>query len=106
MLLRAYATWIARQEIPDLNSGMRVFRRSLVERFFNILPDGFSFTTTITLAMLTNRYSVRYVPIGYSARIGKSKIKPIQDTYDASSSSSCARECILRRCACIHRCSP
>ena len=78
--LRAYAIWIAQQDIPDINSGMRVFRRSLAERFFNILPDGFSFTTTITLAMLTNRYTVRYVPIGYSARIGKSQIKPIQDT--------------------------
>jgi glycosyltransferase involved in cell wall biosynthesis len=78
--LRVYAVWIAQHDIPDLNSGMRVFRRSLVERFFNILPDGFSFTTTITLAMLTNRYNVQYVPIGYSARIGKSKIKPVRDT--------------------------
>lgn len=80
VFLKAYADWVAGQDIPDLNSGMRVFRRSVVEKFFNILPDGFSFTTTITLAMLTNRYIVRYVPIGYSARIGKSKIKPIQDT--------------------------
>lgn len=79
-VLRAYAIWIAQQDIPDINSGMRVFRRALAERFFNILPDGFSFTTTITLAMLTNRYTVRYLPIGYSTRIGKSKIKPIQDT--------------------------
>ena len=80
VFLKAYAVWVAGQDIPDLNSGMRVFRRAVVERFFNILPDGFSFTTTITLAMLTNRYIVRYVPIGYAARIGKSKIKPIQDT--------------------------
>jgi glycosyltransferase involved in cell wall biosynthesis len=78
--LRWYAIWIAQHDIPDLNSGMRVFRRSLVERFFNILPDGFSFTTTITLAMLTNRYNVQYVPIGYKTRIGKSKIKPVRDT--------------------------
>jgi glycosyltransferase involved in cell wall biosynthesis len=80
IFLNAYATWIARQPIPDLNSGMRVFRRTIAERFFNILPDGFSFTTTITLAMLTNRYVVKYVPIGYAHRIGKSKIKPIKDT--------------------------
>jgi len=80
IFLTAYANWIARQPIPDLNSGMRVFRRPIAERFFNILPDGFSFTTTITLAMLTNRYVVRYVPIGYAHRIGKSKIKPIKDT--------------------------
>lgn len=80
MFLRAYAAWIAHQDIPDLNSGMRVLRREVVERFLSVLPDGFSFTTTITLAMLTNRYVVRYVPIGYSARTGKSKIRPIRDT--------------------------
>ena len=80
VFLKAYASWIARQDIPDLNSGLRVFRRDVVNRFLNILPDGFSFTTTITLAMLTNHYMVRYVPIGYSPRIGRSKIKPIRDT--------------------------
>lgn len=80
VFLKAYASWIAHQEIPDLNSGMRVFRRDVVNRFLNILPDGFSFTTTITLAMLTNSFMVQYIPIGYSPRIGKSKIKPIRDT--------------------------
>ncbi|MCC6215678.1 MAG: glycosyltransferase family 2 protein [Polyangiaceae bacterium] len=78
--LRRYAGWLAGQEIPDMNSGMRVFRKDVAERFLSILPDGFSFTTTITLAMLTNHYAVKYVPIGYSARIGKSKIRPIRDT--------------------------
>ena len=52
--LRRWMSWIARQPIPDINSGMRVFRKSVVERFIGILPDGFSFTVTITLAMLTN----------------------------------------------------
>ncbi|MCA9155878.1 MAG: hypothetical protein KDA38_13865, partial [Planctomycetales bacterium] len=66
--------------IPDLNSGMRVFRKSVVERFLNILPDGFSFTTTITLAMLTNNYVVHYEPIAYHPRVGRSKIRPIRDT--------------------------
>jgi glycosyltransferase involved in cell wall biosynthesis len=80
IFLKSYAVWIAGQDIPDLNSGMRVFRRQIAERFLNILPDGFSFTTTITLAMLTNRYVVKYMPIGYSERIGKSKIQPVRDT--------------------------
>ena len=80
VFMRAYAVWITRQDIPDLNSGMRVFRRSVLERFLNVLPDGFSFTTTITIALMTNRYRVRYVPISYAARTGKSKIKPIRDT--------------------------
>ncbi len=80
--LRRFAQWMARQPIPDINSGLRVFRREVVERFFNILPDGFSFTTTITLAMLTNRYRVLYEPIGYRQRVGRSKIKPIRDTLN------------------------
>ena len=50
--------------------------------FFDILPDGFSFTTTITLGMLTNGYLVEYAPIDYHARVGKSKIRPIQDTLN------------------------
>ncbi|KAB8319023.1 glycosyltransferase family 2 protein [Tolypothrix campylonemoides VB511288] len=75
-----FAEWIAMRSIPDLNSGLRVFRKSVVEEFLNILPDSFSFTTTVTLAMLTNHYIVHYVPIDYHHRVGKSKIKPLQDT--------------------------
>ena len=80
VFLRAYASWIARTTIPDLNSGLRVFRRDLVEKYLSILPDGFSFTTTITLALLTNNYRVTFEPIDYFERIGQSKIKPIRDT--------------------------
>ncbi|GAL95435.1 MAG: glycosyltransferase family 2 protein [Microcystis wesenbergii TW10] len=75
-----FAEWITNSRILDLNSGLRVFRKSVVERFFTILPDTFSFTTTITLAMLTNGYLVHYEPIDYFARQGNSKIKPIRDT--------------------------
>jgi len=78
--LKHFAQWMARQPIPDINSGLRVFRKSVVEKFLNILPDSFSFTTTITLAMLSNRYVVIYEPIDYHDRIGRSKIKPIRDT--------------------------
>lgn len=78
--LRTYASWIARQPIPDLNSGLRVFRRSIALQYLSILPDSFSFTTTITLAMLTNYRRVIYVPIAYMHRVGESKIKPVRDT--------------------------
>ena len=78
--LVAFAQWIAQQPIPDINSGMRVFRTDIVKKFVGILPDTFSFTTTITLAMLTNNYVVHYHPIDYFARKGNSKIKPIRDT--------------------------
>lgn len=76
------ANYVAGESIPDLNSGLRVFRRDAALRFTGILPDAFSFTTTITLAMITNRYLVDYVPIDYFARVGRSKIRPIQDTVN------------------------
>lgn len=66
--------------IPDINSGFRVFKRDAAINFFNLLPNGFSFTTTITLAMLNNQYSVKFIPIDYYHRVGKSKISPIRDT--------------------------
>lgn len=76
------ANLVAGEPIPDINSGLRVFRRQVVLRFFNMLPDGFSFTTTLTLAMLSNGYLVRYMPINYQPRVGRSKIRPIQDTLN------------------------
>ncbi len=78
-LLR-FAEWITKQPIPDLNSGLRVMHKPIVEKFLNILPDTFSFTTTITVALLTNNYVVKFVPINYYERTGRSKIKPIRDT--------------------------
>lgn len=89
-LVRRPAKWAIRQlanlvvgtHIPDLNSGLRLFTREGALRFFSLLPDGFSFTTTITLGMLTNGYLVDYVSIDYHARVGQSKIKPIRDTLN------------------------
>jgi glycosyltransferase involved in cell wall biosynthesis len=75
-----FAEWLTKSKIPDLNSGLRVFHKSVVERFLSILPDTFSFTTSITVAMLMNNYVVHYEPIDYHPRVGKSKIKPIRDT--------------------------
>jgi glycosyltransferase involved in cell wall biosynthesis len=74
------ANYVAGEGIPDMNSGLRIFRRDVALRFTSILPDTFSFTTTLTLAMLTNHYLVDYVPVDYYERVGKSKIRPIQDT--------------------------
>ncbi len=80
VFLRAYASWVTNKHIPDLNSGLRVFRREMAMQFFYLISDGFSFTTTITLSMLSNKLQVHYEPIGYAPRIGKSKIRPIRDT--------------------------
>lgn len=82
LFLRRYSSWIAGVNIPDINSGLRVFSRSLALKYLNILPDGFSFTTTITLAALVNRHRVKYLPIDYQPRVGESKIRPIKDTLN------------------------
>lgn len=76
------ANFVAGHAIADINSGLRIFNRKISLRFFPLLPDGFSFTTTITLAMMTNNFQVGYMPIDYYARVGKSKIKPIRDTLN------------------------
>ncbi len=70
------ASYLAGERLPDLNSGLRLMRKSLVERYRHLLPQGFSFTTTITLASSCNGHAVHYVPINYHARLGNSKIRP------------------------------
>jgi glycosyltransferase involved in cell wall biosynthesis len=83
---KAVLTWLAsyltEASIPDLNSGLRLFRRSLALEFLHILPSGFSFTTTITMAALNNGYTVEYVAVDYMKRTGSSKIRPIRDTMN------------------------
>lgn len=80
IFLRRYAQWITGTHIPDINSGFRAFRADVARRYLDLYPDGFSFTTTITISMLMEGREVIYEPISYTPRIGKSKIKPIRDT--------------------------
>lgn len=81
-LLTRVANLLSGHRIPDLNSGMRVFRRDVALRFFGLFPDGFSFTSTITLASHINGYRVAYVPIDYYRRTGASSIRPVRDTLN------------------------
>jgi glycosyltransferase involved in cell wall biosynthesis len=74
------ASYLAEYPIPDLNSGLRIMKKPILERFGGILPEGFSLTTTITLAMLTTGYLVKFVPINYFHRVGQSSIRPVRDT--------------------------
>ena len=60
--------------IPDNNSGMRIFTKTLAEKFMHLYPQGFSFTLTITLAALTSEYAVEFVPIDYHKRRGSSSM--------------------------------
>ena len=75
-LLGWLANRVAGQRIPDLNSGLRAFRRECMKQYFPILSNRFSFTTTATLALLADGYRVVYHPIDYYRRIGNSKITP------------------------------
>lgn len=74
-VLAQLASYLAEQPIPDLNSGLRIMRKSIVEKFEHLLPSGFSFTTTITMSMLCTGHSVHYHPIDYFKRVGTSKIR-------------------------------
>jgi glycosyltransferase involved in cell wall biosynthesis len=74
--LRKLASYLCGRRIPDLNSGLRLMRRELVERFWFLLPEGFSFTTTITMSALCNAYRVEFVDIEYRSRLGSSSIRP------------------------------
>lgn len=74
-LLALMANYIAERKIPDLNSGFRIFRADIIRRYVHLCPNGFSFSTTITLAMMKRGYRVLYVPITTIARrSGKSRV--------------------------------
>lgn len=74
--LNRLASYLAGRHLPDINSGLRLMRKSLVQRYEHLLPAGFSFTTTITLAAACNGHPVTYVAIDYRQRLGTSKIRP------------------------------
>ncbi|MDD5089684.1 MAG: glycosyltransferase family 2 protein [Candidatus Wallbacteria bacterium] len=79
-LLKLFAGYLSGRKIPDLNSGMRVFRRDFILRCLPLLPDGFSFTTTVTMAALVDGFRVRYVPVEVEARTsGHSRVGMFRD---------------------------
>jgi len=86
-LSRALANWIynrvaayiTRYPIRDLTSGFRAMRSDALRRFVYLLPNTFSYPTTITLSMLRAGFSVRYVDVETDRRSGRSKIRPLED---------------------------
>lgn len=74
-LLNRFASYLVGRAIPDLNSGQRIMTREAVLRYLHLMPTGFSFTSTLTLALLSNGYHVMYEPIDYVPRVGRSKIR-------------------------------
>ena len=80
-LIRKVAERLTNQKIPDLNSGLRAFRRSVALPYLRLLPAGFSCVTTITIAFLSNQHDILYVPTSYAKRAGTSKFHFVQDAY-------------------------
>ncbi len=80
-LIRKIAEKLSNQKIPDLNSGLRAFRREVSLPYLRLLPPGFSCVTTITLAFLSNQHDIKYVPTSYAKRAGVSKFHFTRDAY-------------------------
>ncbi|TDQ51928.1 glycosyltransferase family 2 protein [Actinorugispora endophytica] len=80
-LIRKIAEWLTNTRIPDLNSGLRAFRREVSLPYLRLLPPGFSCVTTITLAFLSNQHAIHYEPVVYSKRAGRSKFHFVRDAY-------------------------
>lgn len=78
-LYNGIASMLTGRRIPDLTSGFRVARARLFKEFLYLLPNGFSYPTTITMAFMRNGYPVTFEPITASKRVGKSHIRPIHD---------------------------
>jgi len=73
------ASLITGRRIPDLTSGFRAVKSNLFRQFLYLLPNGFSYPTTITMAFLRSGYPVAFLPITASKRTGKSHIRPVRD---------------------------
>lgn len=84
LVFGALCSFVTGTGIPDVNSGLRVMRRDLVLAFSDPLSRGMSFTTTMTLALLSNGYFVKFIPISYHERIGHSKVRYVRDTLRTS----------------------
>jgi len=76
------ASFLIKQKIPDLNSGFRALKKDILLKYLHLIPNGFSCVSTMTLVFLCNDYSVKYIPIEYYKRVGKSKFRIFVDTRD------------------------
>jgi hypothetical protein len=79
-MLNAYASFLAGKPVPDLNSGLRIFHKSIAQQYWKLFPERFSFTSTLTMCCLTNGHRTFFKPINYYKRVGSSTIHPIKDT--------------------------
>ena len=79
MLYNWFASWVSGHRVQDLTSGFRAVRADKFREFLYMLPNGFSYPTTITMAMFRAGYRIAYVPVNLGIREGRSHIKPLVD---------------------------
>jgi len=77
-ILKKIAGYVTKTKIPDINCGLRIFKKEVIEKYWDLYPQGFSFTTTSLVAFLANDYQVKFVSIDYYERKGKSTLKPFK----------------------------
>lgn len=80
-VFKGLASWLTGRPIPDLTSGYRAAKRQSLVDVLHLLPNGFSYPTTSCLALMKSGQSVLFVPITARARVGTSKIRPLQDGF-------------------------
>ncbi len=73
--LNRFASYLAGEKIPDLNSGLRIFKKEIVLKYWELFPEKFSFTSTLTMICLTRGYETKFIPIDYYKRKGKSSLR-------------------------------
>lgn len=78
-LFNLYASYVIGRPIPDLTSGFRVVKAPLLKKLVYLLPNGYSYPSTLTIAMFRSGFRVRYEPFAAPARVGVSKIRPLRD---------------------------
>ncbi len=78
--LRMFSSFVVGRRVPDVNSGYRIFRKTACLGYFGILSPGFSFTTGLTLAMISDARSVGFIPVEYGERVGSSKVHFVRDS--------------------------
>lgn len=79
LIFKWMAEFVAGKKIPDINSGLRVIRRSKILPILNELCRGFSFSTSVTLVFFSKGHTIGYIPIQYGKRKGKTKVNYIRD---------------------------
>src|SRR5215831_5525386 len=77
-IIQHWANILAKQKIPDINSGLRIIEKSVLLKCLHLMPTGFSFSTTSTFALLKGNYAVKWVPITVQARKGESTVKQLK----------------------------